>query len=44
MKSHTWDNMTPEQQEEETQECRLADKLEADDRKAGYTSDSDYDN
>ena len=43
MKSHTWDNMTAEQQEEERQECRLADKLEAEERRSGYTSDSDYD-
>lgn len=43
MKSRTWDNLTAEQQEQETQECRLADELEAEDRRFGYTSDSDYD-
>ena len=43
MKSNTWDNMTAKQQEEETQECRLADELEAQERRSGYASDSDYD-
>ncbi|KKN26564.1 hypothetical protein LCGC14_0873320 [marine sediment metagenome] len=44
MKSRTWENMTAEQQEEEKRECRLADELEAKERRSGYTSDFDYDN
>lgn len=43
MKSTMWDNMTAEEQAQETQMCRDADALEAAERRAGYTSDSDYD-
>ncbi len=42
MKANTWDNMTEEEKDQERKDCILADELDADERKTGYTSDSDY--
>lgn len=36
MKSRTWENMTPEEQEQEAEMCRHGDRLEAQERRDGY--------